>query len=70
MHILSNIEVLIAHLKAEIAVLEAKLETVLHTVASKAEAAGVDMPTSSVAVAPQTPAPQQNSETTDARAQA
>lgn len=58
MTLTANIELLIAHLKAEIAVLEARLQNVLHQVTAKAEAAGVDMPKASDPVpAPSTPIP-------------
>lgn len=42
--LLQNIEVLLAQLKAEIAILEARLKTALTDISKKADAAGVQMP--------------------------
>lgn len=52
MSLTANIELLIAHLKAEIAVLEARLQNVMHQVTAKAEEAGVTMPTAPVGQKP------------------
>ena len=52
--LLQNIEVLLAQLKAEIAILEARLKTALTEISKKADVAGVQMPK---ATAPVTAAP-------------